>query len=424
MNKNTLYWIWLSLCFTWGSNRANETLLHFDDIEEYYKCTQDEMRKCSLFSNDELKMLCDKDLSKALKIVSDCDKLDISIVTIEDELYPKRLRSIYGAPLVLYYKGNISQIDDFVAISIVGTRDAVEYTRKVTSKIAFDLSRMGVIIVSGCAVGIDESAHFGALKGKGRTIGVMACGLDIDYPKENYLLRKEMLKRNGALISELPPGTGVRGGYFAARNRIIAGLSLGVLLTHTPVRSGSLLTAEHALEQGKEVYCVPPHDIYDSEFMGVMKYIRDGSTVIASADDILMDYYYAYSDKLLKARFIENFVYSQKQYDESVAAERTKENAHPKGNMQAASTQSQNTVSDLQEEKALAWDEDKDRYILELDEKQMGIYDLLTTEFKTAEEIAESSGIPMHEILSVLTDFEINGVVQSFSGLQYSRIHM
>lgn len=442
MDKRTLYWIWLSLCFSWGSDHASEILSQCGDIETFYNYSEREKTNMGIFKRDELKNVLDGNLDKAKKIVFDCEKLNIGIVTIEDELYPKRLRSIYGAPPVLYYVGDISGIDDAVVISIVGTRDAVEYTKNATIKIASDLAHSGAIVVSGCAVGIDAAAHYGALKGKGRTIGVLGCGIDKDYPKENYLLKKEILKRGGALISELPPGTGVYGQYFPVRNRIIAGLSLGVLLTHTPVRSGSLITAEHALEQGKEVYCLPPCDIFDSEFMGVMKFIRDGSAVIANAEDILMDFYFAYSDKLLKNRLINNYIDNKKQYDKAETNLKEEKKSHARSavsgideesiallstpeNYEAAEDKNLvPTVENKPQNDMIEWDEEKEKVVAALDERQRTIYDLLSIEPKTADDVSIQSGIPTHEVLSVLTDFEINGVVQSFSGLKYARIHI
>lgn len=210
-------------------------------------------------------------LERSEFILKECGRLKIRVVSLEDPLYPDRLKNIYAAPPVLYVYGDLSGMDDNVVLGVVGTRHPTEYGKTVTDELCYQLAAAGAVIVSGCAVGIDAHAHMGALKAGGRTVGVLGCGLDVDYPAENKGLKRGILKYGGALISELPPGTTVSRKYFPTRNRLISGLSLGVVVTEAPVRSGSLITLNLALEQGRDVFCVPPHDICNPLYQGVVK---------------------------------------------------------------------------------------------------------------------------------------------------------
>ncbi len=410
MNEK-LYWIWLSLAFSYGSDKPNEIISRFETPEDFYNLGAEDMLSLDFLTQKDVRNIKGTSLLRAQKVIKDCSKFGISIVAFNDELYPERLKLIYGPPIVLYYKGNITDIDEDVAIAVVGTRRANEYTSEVTKWLSESLARAGVIIISGCAMGIDAIAHFGALKGKGRTIAVLGCGIDVDYPAENHLLKEEILKRNGALVSELPPTTVVNPKYFPVRNRIIAGLSLGVLLTHTPVRSGSLITAEHALEQGKEVYCVPPYSIIDMNCMGVMKYIRDGSTVVSCAEDILMDFYVAYSHKLEKNKIIGDYI-NQKKLEGRPEKIKVPKNIEKEPEQKLS-----------QEEIVDKTNEQKEKFsklISSFDETQLKVYNILDLSPKFIDEISSGCGLNVGIVLSVLTEFEILSIAVSYGGRRYA----
>lgn len=409
--EEKLYWIWLSLAFCYGSDKPNEIVSRFETPEDFYNLNVDEMLKLSFLTQKDVKNVKGTSLLRAKKVIKDCSKFGINIVVFNEELYPDRLKLIYGPPMVLYYKGDINSIDDEVAIAVVGTRKSNDYTSKTTKWLSQSLAQAGALIISGCAVGIDAMAHFGALKGKGRTVAVLGCGIDVDYPSENKLLKEEILKRNGALISELPPTTGVKSKYFPVRNRIIAGLSLGVLLTHAPVKSGSLITAEHALEQGKEVYCVPPYNIFDMNCMGVMKYIRDGSTVVFSAEDILMDFYVAYSHKLEKSKIIGDYI-NQKKLEGK--PEKIKV---PKTNVNESKEEfSKEEITEKTHEQKQKYE----KTISSFDETQLKVYNILDLSPKFIDEISNECELNVGNVLSVLTELEILGIAVSYSGRRYA----
>jgi DNA processing protein len=213
------------------------------------------------------------------------EKLGISYLTLFDSSYPKRLREIYDPPLVIYYKGEILP-GDYQAIGIVGTRKVTGYGKTVTEKFSMDLAQKGLTIVSGLARGVDTVAHKAAIAGHGRTIAVLGGGLNKIFPPENKSLALEIASGNGAVLSEFPPDYPSVAGNFPARNRIISGLSMAVLVTEAAEDSGSLITARYALEQGREVFAVPG-PITSSLSKGPADLIRDGARLTFSVDDIL-----------------------------------------------------------------------------------------------------------------------------------------
>lgn len=207
----------------------------------------------------------------------------VSIVTVKDPAYPERLRKIYDYPPLLYIKGTLTPED--IPVAVVGSRNASPYGRFVTERLCRELAHRGVTVVSGLARGIDTCAHRGALAGRGRTIAVMGCGIDVIYPLDNRKLHGEIIS-NGAVVTEFPFGTEPDRPHFPARNRIISGMSLGVLIVEAGEKSGSLITAQCALEQGREVFAVPGSiDLPGSR--GTNKLLRQGAKLVERVEDIL-----------------------------------------------------------------------------------------------------------------------------------------
>ena len=211
----------------------------------------------------------------------------IEEINIENEFYPQQLKNIYNPPNKIYILGN-KEILKESGIAIVGARRATEYGKKVAFKFSKELSARGINIISGLALGIDTYAHLGTLQqeSKGKTIAVLGSGLDVIYPKYNIALAKEILKRGGCIISEYPLGTKPENLHFPQRNRIISGLSKGVLVVEASEKSGALITADFALEQGKEVFAVPG-DIGKSTSIGTNCLIKQGAKLVTNYIDIL-----------------------------------------------------------------------------------------------------------------------------------------
>ena len=209
----------------------------------------------------------------------------VKIITMEDDIYPYNLKQIEDCPPILYAFGNTDLLKNNNAVAMVGARNASLSAQRTAEQISIELAKKDIVIVSGMARGIDSAAHKGALSANGKTIAVLGTGIDIIYPKENEKLYKE-LHQKGLIISEYPFHTGPQASNFPRRNRIVSGLSKGVLVVEATTRSGSLITANQALEQGRDVYAVPgaPHD---GRSAGCNKLIKEGAVLVESAEDIL-----------------------------------------------------------------------------------------------------------------------------------------
>ena len=208
----------------------------------------------------------------------------IKFISIEDDEYPQKLKEIYDYPIGIYIKGNEKILKNH-SIAIIGCRDYSEYGKKCEEYFSYNLAREGKIIISGLAKGIDSFAHWGAVKAKEKTIAVVGNGLDTVYPKENQKLIEEILKNDGAIISEYPVGVKPEKNNFPARNRIISGISEGVLVIEAKKKSGTLITVDFALEQGRDVYVVPGN-INSINSTGTNDLIKQGATLVSNYKEI------------------------------------------------------------------------------------------------------------------------------------------
>lgn len=401
---NKKFWIWLSIVFPYGSVKPYEIITIYNNPEDFYKLSASEMLQLVFLNQKDVKNIKAVTMLRVEKIIKDCEKHDINIVAFGDVLYPNRLKMIYAPPMVLYYKGNIEGIDDEVCITIVGTRRSTKYSDYTTKYLSYHIAKAGGIVISGCAIGIDTAAHIGALKAGCRTIAILACGLDINYPLENQILKQHILE-HGALISELPPGKEVNPKIFAVRNRLMSGLALGVLVTHAPERSGSLITVEHAIEQGKDIYMVPPFNIFDNNFCGVVKYLRDGAIPVFSPKDILIQYYSTHSHKLDVSKIIGDYI-GQKNILEK------KDKVNKKLSNNKINIEDNNITKQ-------DFDNKFSQEIKSFDDEQLMVYNKLEFEPKFIDEIAILSEIPVAIALSILTEFEMMGIVKFYSGRRY-----
>lgn len=212
--------------------------------------------------------------------------MQIEEINFTSEKYPKQLKEIYNPPKKIYAIGNI-EILNYTGIAIVGSRKATEYGKRVTLKLSEDLSKRKIVIISGLAKGIDSYAHIGTLNVKsGRTIAVLGSGIKEIYPKENIELARKIVKNGGCIISEYPPEEKPNKSNFPERNRIISGLSKGIVVVEASEKSGSLITADFALEQGREVFAIPGN-IYNNTSIGTNKLIQQGAKLVTNFEDIL-----------------------------------------------------------------------------------------------------------------------------------------
>lgn len=279
------YWLWLSSLPGVGSKSCLNLIRHFGSAENVYQCSFSELLASGLIRERIARNISEnKNLDAINEYLKTVKENGIKVYTINDNEYPENLKNIYDPPPVLYVKGELIK-EDLLAVSIVGSRKASGYGLKVAERIALRLAELGITIVSGMALGIDSAAHRGALAAKGRTIAVFACGLKYVYPMTNYRLSREILK-SGAIISEYPFDTEAYPAQFPARNRIISGMSLGVIVVEAGEKSGSLITADFALEQGREVFAVPGN-INSSNSKGTNALIKSGAKLISKIEDII-----------------------------------------------------------------------------------------------------------------------------------------
>jgi DNA processing protein len=285
MAEEAFYWLALSLTPGVGSTLMRRLLDRFKTPEAVFHAPQKELLKIEGLGEKVAQEIRKGPLEKAVKKeLHLLREIGGRVITLKDEEYPKRLRDIYDPPALLYVRGELKKEDE-LAVSIVGSRKTTPYGRWFTEKVSQELARYGVTIVSGMARGIDSLAHWGAISGGGRTIAVLGCGVDVIYPSENRNLFAKIID-HGAILSEFPIGSPPEGGHFPRRNRIISGLSIGVVVAQASEKSGSLITAGYALEQGREVFAVPGNVGTESS-RGTHRLIKEGAKLVESSEDIL-----------------------------------------------------------------------------------------------------------------------------------------
>ena len=292
MNKSVCY-LWLNLKDITADKKAR-LISFFGDIEKVYSADAADYRDTGFLSSENIVLLSDKNTSFAEAEYKKCADLGIEIITFDDSDYPPALAEIHDPPVLLYARGDTSLLQNRLSFCFVGSRKCSEYGLTQTMKFATHLASRGFVIVSGCALGIDSAAHKGALVAHGKTIGVAGCGLDVDYPYGNRPLREDIAK-NGLLISEFPLSTPAHSFNFPIRNRILSGLSLGVAVMEAGNRSGSLITAEYAISQNKDLYALPGNidSIYSA---GSNSLIHDGCEMLLDPDTIVSEYLERYSE--------------------------------------------------------------------------------------------------------------------------------
>ena len=282
------YLLWLTEVAALSPVKGVKLLETFGSAKAVWQASLQQLEKCVKLEESEKKRLQNRSLAQPNQILGRCDLLNVQILTITQPEYPDRLRNIYDPPLVLYVRGKLPDFNALPAIAVVGQRKATPYGRIVTERLGFQLSCSGVVVVSGMAAGIDASAHTGALKGPTPTVAVFGTAIDQCYPSYHAALMRNILY-SGAVISEYPPGKKTYSSAFPYRNRIISGLCLGVVVAEAPEKSGSLITAGLALDQGRDVYAVPG-SVDSPASAGCNELIARGAKLVRSARDILEDY--------------------------------------------------------------------------------------------------------------------------------------
>ena len=398
------YWVWLSQVLGAGYNDIDLIFSKIENPKEIYQFGQKNgFNKLNFLPEYIINKMHSTKIDDAKKIIEKCEKNNYEIITIKDGIYPNRLKNIYASPLLLYINGQIKGIDDILTIAIIGTRKCSEYAKKATQFFAKNLTLNGVAIISGMAVGIDGISLEESLNNGGSVISVLGCGLDVDYPTKNLKLKKLIEKSQGScIISEYPPGTAPFSYNFPVRNRIISGLSVGVLVVEAGNRSGALITAKLAIEQGKDVYGVP-NNIFFTNNVGTMKLLKDGAIIVTDPEDIISQYRWQYK---LSNMSLHNKNDINLKYDEN------KEN-FLNINLLKDNKKIKNDNFNLSINKT----EDIDYH---LDGLINDIYFLLKKEGpKSADNISEKLNISINEVLINITKLELKGLIKTYPGMKY-----
>lgn len=394
---NDGYWIWLQKCLGEGAY-FKKIIEDFGSVEALYNSNILERRISPALVQRQVDALEKFTLSDAEKIIDVCKQNNWKIITYDDSSYPQRLRDIPNPPAVLYVDGTLPDIDNTVAIGIVGTRKASSYALKAAYIMSKGISLCGAAAISGGALGVDSAAHKGALSVRAKTVAVLGNGLGADYLRGNQALRDE-IRQNGALVTEYPPFTPASRRTFPMRNRIISGLSLGVLVVEAGVKSGSLITAKYANEQGRDIYAIPA-SIFDYDFYGTNKLIDDGASV-------------ATSPSILIERYAESYA--------SVDMSRMK-------TVRELLEEISDKSANIKKEKQITFDNiindrektaERQSAALELKDDEKAVYDTLGEAFIGIDLIIDKSSLESKKVLAALTMLEIKGLVQSTSGKRY-----
>ncbi len=383
------FWLWLTELPGLTNQTRLALLRHFPTPEDVYYADPAEVLLTEGITREQAELLEDKDCAAAEKVLADCGELGLHIVTISDAAYPNRLRNIFDPPCLLYVRGRLPAFDDEAAVAVVGTRDCTPYGVSCAEKLGFGLAAGGALVVSGLARGIDSAALRGALRGGGTVTAVLGNGLDVVYPRENRYLYED-IAASGALLSEYPPGTPPEGRHFPVRNRIMSGLSLATLVVEAPERSGALITAGTALEQGRDVFAVPgPIDAPAS--VGCNRLIRDGAGLVTDAWDILAAYAPRFPEKLHREGARE---------EPAVLGYQARQRTEPK-EVPPSLSLSNNDLS--------------------LTDDQIRLLRTLTEEPMLVDDLIEETEIPTRRVLSALTVLEIEHLVTQHPGKRYTR---
>ena len=283
-SERTLRWLALSTTPGIGAGRGRKLVEYFDGVERLFSVSLTELEAAGIPAAAAQSIALGKSLELAADELDKVKTAGAAVISQDDERYPHRLKEIYDPPLVLYVRGNLDVIQDY-GLAVVGTRHPTPYGVGVAERLACDLAARGLVILSGMARGVDSAAHRGALNAKGRTVAIWGTGINVPYPKENEKLAEKILENGGAIVSEFPMGTFPAPQNFPIRNRIISGMSIGVLVIEAGEYSGTRVTARCALEQGRDVYAVPGN-VTNKLSWGPNTLIKQGAALVASWEDV------------------------------------------------------------------------------------------------------------------------------------------
>ena len=398
--KNARYLIWLQL--TVGVGKAIKPIIdYFGSAENLYNSNYLQRKVCPSVTDKMLDVMESTPIEKADEIIAVCKQNGWDIITVDDENYPNKLKEIFDPPAVLYVDGKMPDVDKMLSIAVVGTRKPSNYAKSVARVISKGLARCNAVVISGGALGIDTSAHIGALECGGLTVAVMGCGLGSNYLASNEDLRRRITEK-GAVISEFPPFTPASRFTFPMRNRIISGLADGVFVAEAGTKSGSLITANFAVSQNRDMFATAA-SIFDQRFNGTNKLISDGAVPVVGVESIISHYTEKY--KTLDMSKLASI-------DELLRDEYKKRDLTPEQDEEI-------TFENIEKHRTNRTQIDEKSRQLVGDEK--AVFNAMDDDFKDVESIANIAQLDINSVLVALTMLELDGLCESGMGKRYRR---
>ncbi len=420
ISENAKIWIWITQALGYNTPKAKRLYELYPNINDFYNGGKREWKFSGILSDHDISCLSSISLSSSQKIIDRCKELGYSIITLDDEKYPVCLYNIDSPPALIYINGVLPDVDNRLTIGVVGTRRATKYGLDNSYKIGYALSKYGVAVISGGALGVDCASHRGALGADGVTVCVRGCGINSTYLADNAKMREAIAKR-GAVISEYPPDEDPRPYYFPARNRIISALSDGVVIIESGVKSGSLITANLAIEQGKEVFALLGNNSPQNE--GSNRRIKEGSAIpITDFMDILnsFDNLYATDGEVdFENISFEDIraipVKGRSPFAKSVPSNNKSKNSAAKKLKTVKDEKAEVRIEIENKNVSLP----KHRQNLNLNVTAQRVYDFITNEPVHIDKISSELNIPVFKVLSVITELEMNGLITAMQGRRY-----
>lgn len=416
--RDVLSWTWLSVRLGAASPYLNPLLEHFASAADVYAADRAALAAVEGIPESVRLRLGDKDTDRAERILADCKRLGIGVMTYEDPRYPRLLKQIAKPPAVLYFIGKPIDFDRKLGVAVVGTRTMTEYGRDVTYRFSYDLASAGGVIISGMALGVDGMAAAGSLDAQMPTAVVLGSGLDVVYPKMHTKLYKCIL-RDGFAVSEYPPGAEPDARNFPQRNRIISGLARCVLVTECPETSGALITAREALAEGKPLFAVPGA-ITMTNSAGTNELIKSGGARMVTTPADILDLFEAAHFPELDASAVGAMNYNAAKAESTYAvASKTSRLSWSKVRRKKPESAPDDSPDTIRESSAPKVTES----FVPMSETEKKIYACIPEEGQVSVDlIASGSGAPVPDVLTALLALTCKGVVRQLPGNCYSRV--
>lgn len=397
--SEAVYWIWLQCAL--GEGAAVQPILEeFGSAKDVYNANIMEWRMSPSLTKNQVQRLESTPLSAAESVLDTCKQNGWQVLTFADSAYPRLLRDLLDPPLVLYADGTVPDWNRRLTLGIVGTRQASAYAVQVCDIMAKGVAGAGAIVVSGGALGIDSTAHKGAMLAGGTTVAVLGCGLGTRYLMQNASLRAE-IRQHGALVTEFRPFTSAGKHTFPLRNRLISGMSEGLLVVEAGSRSGSLITARCALEQGRDVYAVPG-SVLSADFAGTNDLINDGAYVVTQPVQLLSGYAERYGLDIDRVPSVQQLLAAKQD---------------PGANLPPAPEEYD--FERLEEGRAKLRRRQESRGMLS--DTEVSVLDALPTVFTPVDLVAEQVGLPQGQLLAALTKLELLDLAESAPGSRFRK---